>query len=309
MSSFSQILPWRNSNLWKGIGLGIGVCVLTLAIAIPNMLRSKVATRQFDSFDTYERVEGGGGGGGGSYARLVSVQADGPKIVRSAELNLLVADCSASLKKVEELAKAESGFVESSTLREDAADITLRVPSGRLDQVRARLREFAVRVVQDSVGASDVTRQYYDSEARLRNLRAQEQQYLGIMKKAHTVPDVLAVTKSLDEVREQIEQDDAEFRRMKDQVELAKIEVHLHSQSVAGMHWSAGASTRTAWNDLLQSLASLGDFLIWLVINIPVIVLWVVIVFLLVAVGWYVLRVAFRAMKSIFGRKVVAEKG
>lgn len=48
-----------------------------------------------------------------------------------------------------------------------------------------------------------------------------------------------------------------------------------------------------AWNDLLQSLASVGDFLIWLVINIPVIVLWIVILFLLVAVGWYVLAWRF----------------
>ena len=52
-----------------------------------------------------------------------------------------------------------------------------------------------------------------------------------------------------------------------------------------------------------------GDFLIWLVINIPVIVLWIVILFLLVAVGWYVLRVAIRAMKVIFGIKVAVEKG
>lgn len=312
MSSFSQLLPLRNSNLWKGVGLGIGVCVLTLAIATTYTLRPKLATYQYERLAKIKdgvSESGGGGGNASVLTHIESVNADGPKIVRTAEFNLLVADCGATLKRIEELAKAESGFVESSTLQEDTANITLRVPSARLDEVRTRLREFAVRVAQDSVGASDISKQYYDREFRLRNLRAQEQQFLGIMKKAHTVPDVLEVTKSLDEVREQIEQDDAEFRRMKDQVELAKIDVHLRSQSVAGVHWSARASTRMAWNDLLQSLASLGDFLIWLVINIPVIVLWIVILFLLVAVGWYVLRVAIRAMKVIFGIKVAVEKG
>ena len=309
MNSFSQILPLRNSNLWKGVGLGIGACLLTLAIAIPNMLRSKSSAREAVRYDYYAENRGGGGGDASALKFLEPVEADGPKIIRTAELNLLVADCGKALKKVEELAKTESGFVESSTLQEDTANITLRVPSAQLDETRGKLRDFAVRVMQDSVGASDITKQYYDSEARLRNLRAQEQQFLGIMKKAHTVPDVLAVTKSLDEVREQIEQDDADFRRMKDQVELAKIEVHLRSQSVAGVHWSAEASTRSAWNDLLASLASVGDFLIWLVVNIPVIVLWIVILFLLVAVAWYVLRAAIRAMKAIFGSKVVAEKG
>lgn len=313
MSSFRQILPMRNSNLWKGVGLGFGVCLLMLAITIPNLLRSRAAFKMSGLSYYYqdgvaERAPAGGGGGGNAMRMSIeSVDADGPKIVRTAELNLLVADCAASLKKVEELVKTEAGFVEASTLRENAGDITLRVPSARLDEVRAKLREFAIRVTQDSVGASDVTKQYYDSEARLRSLRAQEQQFLEIMKKAHTVPDVLSVTKSLDDVREQIEQEDADFRRMKDQVELAKIEVHLRSQSIAGAHWSAGASTRSAWNDLLASLASVGDFLIWLVVNIPVIVLWIVIVFLLLAVGWYVLRAAIRAMRAIFGRKVAAE--
>lgn len=300
MSSFSQILPLRNSNLWKGVGIG-AVCVLALAIAIPNLMRVKVAS--------YRRPSGIE-----TYAKLVAepgvVEAEGPKIIRTAELNLLVADCEASLKDIEELAKAESGFVESSTLEEGAATITVRVPTARLDEVRARIRKFATRVTQDSVGASDVTKQYIDREARLRNLRAQEQQFLEVMKKAHTVPDVLAVTKNLSEVRGEIEEQDADFRNLKDQVDMAKIEARLHAESIAGVHWSAGSSARSAWNDFLQSLASIGDFLIWTVVNLPVIILWIIIVFLLVAVGWYVLRAAIRAMKALFGRKggVAAER-
>ncbi len=309
MSSFSQILPYKNSNLWKGVGLGVVVCLLTLAIAIPNVVQHKLAPpyRMAAYIGDRARIAGGGGGGGYMALAALTAEADGPKIVRTAELNLLVSDCATALKKIEGLAKAQDGFVEASTLEEDTATITLRVPSERLDEVRARLREFAIRVTQDSVGASDVTRQYFDREARLRNLRAREQQFLDIMKKAHTVPDVLAVTKNLSDVREEIEKEDGEFRLMKEQVEMAKIEVHLHAQSTAGVHWSAGSSTRSAWNDFLQSLASLADFLIWLVVNIPIIILWIVLVFVLVAAGWYVLRAGFRAMRAMFGRKDGAE--
>lgn len=305
MSSFSQILPLRNSNLWKGVGLGIGVCALTLAIAIPNVMRSKMAAYQVYPMKIAARLTGRGESSYYSLAKLEPgvVEADGPKIVRTAEFNLLVGDCAAALKKVEELAKAESGFVEASTLEDSTATITLRVPSARLGEVRAKLRNLAVRVTQDSTAASDVTKQYFDREARLRNLRAQEQQFLEIMKKAHTVPDVLAVTKNLSEVRDQIEEQDADFRNMKNQVEMAKIEARLYSESVVGVHWSAHSSARSAWNDLLQSLATLGDFLIWLVVNLPIIILWIVIVFLLAAAGWYVLRVTIRAMKAIFGKK------
>ena len=231
------------------------------------------------------------------------MEADGPKIVRTAELYLLVTDCGATLKKVENLATSENGLIEASTMEESSATVTLRVPTARLDEVRAKLRNLAVRTTQDNVTASDVTKQYFDREARLRNLRAQEQQYLEIMRKAHSVPDVLAVTKNLDDVRNEIEQDDADFRRLKDQVDLAKIEVHLQLQSTAGVHWSAGSSTQAAWEDFLQSLAGLADFLIWLIVSLPVIILWIAIVFVLIAAGWYVLRTAVRVLRTIFCRK------
>ena len=304
MSSMSQILPLRNSNLWKGVGVGIGLCVLALAIVIPNLTRTKMSAHTMPDYigAEYLKVAGGGGGDGNSIVTAIA-EADGPKIVRTAELNLLVSDCGAALKKIQALAAAENGLIEASTLEESSASITPRVPAAELDDVRAKLRAFATRVTQDSVGASDVTRQYVDSEARLRNLRAEEQQYLGIMKNAHTVPDVLAVTKSLDDVREEIEQGDADFRRLKDQVDLAKIEVHLRSESNAGVHWSAGSSMHAAWEDFLQSLATVVDFLIWLVVNLPVIILWTLIVFLLAVAGWYVLRTAIRVLRAIFGRK------
>lgn len=302
MNSITQTLPWRNSNLWKGAGMGVGLCVLALAVAFVNMWRTGVPARKMAAYigGGYTRVAGGGGG---DSILTELVEADGPKIVRTAEMNLLVGDCAAVLKKIESLATAENGLIEASTLEDSSASITLRVPSARLDEVRTKLRGVAIRVTQDSVGASDVTKQYYDREARLRNLRAEEQQYLEIMKKAHSVPDVLAVTKSLDDVRGEIEQEDADFRRLKDQVELAKIDVHLRSESTAGVHWSAGASMRAAADDLLQSLASLGDFLIWLVVNLPVIILWIVLVFLLGTAAWYVLRTAIRVLRAIFARK------
>lgn len=300
MSSITEILPLRNSNLWKGLGLGVGLCLLTLAIGVPNLMRTKTSALIKAPYVVEEYAKLAGGGAGGLTS---TVEAQGPKIVRTAELFLLVADCRAALKKIDSLAAAENGLIEASTLEDNSATVTLRVPSARLDDVRAKLREFATRTTQDSVSASDVTKQYFDSEARLRNLRAQEQQYLQIMKKAHTVPNVLAVTKSLDDVRGEIEQDDADFRRLQDQVALAKIEVHLQLQNTPGVHWSASSSMRAAWEDFLQSLAGLVDFLIWLIVNLPLIVLWIMMVFLLVAAGWFVLRTAIRALRAIFWRK------
>jgi hypothetical protein len=249
------------------------------------------------------RLAGGSGGAAEEEPEASDVvQADAPKIIHKAQLQLQVGNCAETQKKIEALAVAESGFLESSTLEGNSAETVLRVPSARFDAVRGRLRELAIRVSEDSVSAADVSKQYIDREARLRNLRAEEQQFLEIMKKAHTVPDVLAVTKELSQVRSDIETADAEFRHLKDQIEMARIAVNLRSEAPA-TGWSAGASVKSAAADLLGSLGSFGDFLIWLIVNVPVIVLWVVTIFLLAAVAWYVLKKAVRIMRFMFGKK------
>jgi hypothetical protein len=315
-STLSRILPLKNPTLWKGFALGLGMLVLLLVVAIPNLLRSRMAanhaSRSFASSNSYYRMNLAGGSGGDTASMnealvaIDTVQADGPKIIHKAELELLVANCAETQKKIEALAVSELGFVESSTLEESSAKITLRVPSARFEAVRGKLRDFAIRVRQDSVTAADVSKQYVDRESRLRNLRAEEQQFLEVMKKAHTVPDVLAVTKELSEVRGEIETADAEFRHLKDQIDMAQIDVHLAAQVSSGSHWGLGTSIKSAFSDFLESLATFADFLIWLVVNLPLVVLWGVTIFVLAAACWYVLRKAARLMRAMFGKKATA---
>lgn len=303
MNLVERFVPYKSSALWKGVGLGVIALVLLFAVAVPNLLRSKMSARSgwssySSSNDMMMAIEEDSSD---------AVYADGPKVIYKAELSLLVSSCAETQKKIVALAAEQSGFIETSSLEENSARIKLRVPSARFDEVRERLRGLAIRVRQDTVASSDVTKQYVDREARLRNLRAEEQQFLEVMKKSHTVPDVLAVTKSLSEVRGEIESADVEFRRLKDQIDMAQIEVSLASQSTSGVHWAPGSSTKSAFNDLLQALADLADFLIWLIVNIPLIVLWGVVVFFLVVAGWFVLRLAARTMGAIFGKKTVAQ--
>ena len=92
--------------------------------------------------------------------------------------------------------------------------------------MRAEIRQLGLRVENERLDAQDVTKQYVDQEARLRNLRAGEAQYLSILKHASTVSDTLEVAK-LNEVRGEIEQQQAEFDALSKQVETVAITVSL----------------------------------------------------------------------------------
>ena len=247
MNSTDRDPVLKNPSKVKRIALfvvaAVVVLALMVAVAIPNLLRSRMSARM-SGFAAQERTFQINAGLVASDGDVV--EADGPKIIRASRLDLRVADCAEAQKKIEGIAAAESGFIESSQVEPDSAIFKLRVPSAQFESARARLKALALQVKQDTVNAADVSKQYVDKEARLRNLRSAEQQYLEVMKRSHTVPDVLAVTKELAEVRGDIEKADAELRLLKDQVDMASIEVLVSAdrRTPAGVSWAPGSSAR-----------------------------------------------------------------
>jgi hypothetical protein len=178
-----------------------------------------------------------------------------------------------------------------------SAFLEVRVPSERFEEARAEIRKLGLRVESERVEAEDVTRQYVDLDARLRNLRGEEAQYLSIMKRANTVKDTLEVSEKLSNVRGQIEQQQAEFEALSKQVETVAINVTLHTEAEAqlfGLHWRPLYQLKLALRDGLNSLGNYGIVMAGLVFLMPSILLWLVTILLGAAAGWRILRWASR---------------
>src|SRR5437899_6448796 len=123
------------------------------------------------------------------------------------------------------------------------------------------MRERGVRVESEQMEAQDVTKQYVDQQAHLRNLRAQEVQYLTILKQAKTVKDTLEVSDKLNGVRGEIEQQQAEFNALSKQVETVALTVSLRAEAdaqVFGLHWRPLYQLKLAARQGLDSIADYG---------------------------------------------------
>src|SRR6266849_4711791 len=139
---------------------------------------------------------------------------------------------------------------------------TLRSPSAFrphvLQKWAAEIRKLGLRVESEQLEAEDVTRQHVDQQAHLRNLRAQEAQYLTILKQAKTVKDTLDVSEKLNGVRGEIEQQQAEFEALSKQVETVAITVQFRAQADAqifGLNWRPLYHVKTALRDGLDGVA------------------------------------------------------
>jgi hypothetical protein len=152
------------------------------------------------------------------------------KIIFNASLSLDVIDAEKAFSDCEILVAKYGGFVAESSLQKSdtkvVAAATLRVPADKATQLMNDLAGLGT-VTSRSSGSEDVTSQYIDIQARLKVLRAEEEQLVGVLKKATNIEDMLAVQEQLRTVRTQIEQYEGQQRYMDNATSLATVTAQL----------------------------------------------------------------------------------
>jgi hypothetical protein len=266
------------------------------------------------ALSTYDESRRGSGGGGvyraESQIRLpesVALASNGApdaldtrKIVRNGSLDLLVNDVGQSITKIGSIVTGVGGFVEKSTQTNSgghSASVTVRVPAARLDPVIVQIKALATTVDRESVEARDVTREYIDLDARLRNAQAEEAQYLQILKRAATIKDTLDVTEKLADVRGRVEQMQGEMKFLTARIEMSTLEIQLRAEAdaaVAGIHWRPLRQAKIAASEMVAGLADWVDSVVAFFINLPLIAVWSLSIVVLVVVVVRVLRFFWR---------------
>lgn len=160
-------------------------------------------------FAAEEEIYPGDGVGGGDTAGETAAEVD-QKIIKTGYLDLTVDFVDEAVVKITGLAAGKGGFAQETSVyeREDGTKygtITIRVPAAEFENAMSELKKLAAAINSETASGQDVTEEYTDLEARLRNAKAQETEYLEILKKATTVTDILAVQSYLGEIREEIE--------------------------------------------------------------------------------------------------------
>ena len=152
-------------------------------------------------------------------------------VVKNGWLNLVVKDIKETAKKISQFAIENGGYVVESNIYEKetlpSGYITVRVPAEKFEIAIESFKKMAVRVSNEGTRAQDVTEEYVDLEARLRNLEAAEKQLLEIMTRAGKMSEVLEVQRELTNVRNQIEKIKGRMEYLEREVKMSSITVNL----------------------------------------------------------------------------------
>ena len=198
-------------------------------------------------------------------------------IVRTGEMSLVVEDVADARDEIAQLAVRLDGYVVSSRIwgeeEEIRGRISIRVPADKFDQVLAELGELAVRVESESTDSRDVTEEYIDLKARLKNAEATESQYLALLEKAE-VEDTIRIYELLHQVRREIEQIKGQMQYLERTSSMSLITVRLEPETTAKPLVRAGWSALEALKSAVRGIVTFGQWLgtaaIWLIIFTPI---------------------------------------
>jgi anti-sigma factor RsiW len=235
-------------------------------------------------------------------APQIDLTANGPMIIRTAQLSLIAKDFDKARANLELILKRHRGYVGEldaggSTGSGRTLTATLRVPADQLDATLTEVKALG-RVESESQSGQDVTSQYVDLQARLDNARHTEERLSDLLRdRAGKLSDVLAVEQELDRVRGEIEQMQANRKNMANQVNYATLHATITEDYQAQLQVVPPSTFTRLGNAAVEGYRGMVDGVLGLALFLlsigPSLLLWGAILFFPARLVWEKVRRSF----------------
>ena len=244
----------------------------------------------------------------GQSGENVIVQNTNRKIIKNADMRLLVKDTAIAIDRSTQIVTDLGGYIVSSrTWYQDYygnnlryATLTIGVPVDQFERALQRFRDLAIRVLDENASGEDVTDQYVDLQSQLQNLEATRARVQEFLKDAKTVDEALRINQQLSDIEGQIEQIKGRMNYLADRSSFSTITVNFEPEfpvltptptptitptstprpTLTPVPWKPGETYSDAKRAVTVAYQGIVDFLIWLVVVIlpillpPALILW-----------------------------------
>ncbi|MCT7984189.1 DUF4349 domain-containing protein [Laspinema sp. A4] len=215
-----------------------------------------------------------------------------PQLIKTASMTMEVEAIDDQISAINQIVKQKQGdllqFEDNKPRSQNTRHVVsmqLRVPQQQLENTINAIAELGT-VINRSITAEDVSAQLIDNDARLKNLRKQEEMVLKIMERSGSVGDVLNAARELGTIREQIERLDAVQANLRNKVAYSTLYLTLESPVSAAEipPKSLGKELQKTWGNATETVGNvtvgLLKFTLYLLAFSPFILLFAGVAFL-----------------------------
>lgn len=226
--------------------------------------------------------ESGSGMGDGNYAEDAKNQSNiedimsQRKIIMDGDVSLETMHFDDSIAAMDQLINDFGGFAEvrnvvgKSQYSQNRRNATyvLRVPADRFELVLKNMGNIGTVLESNSKG-TDITDQYYDTGARIKTLKVQEETLLGILTKSTNLDDVITLESRISQVRYEIESLENTVRNYDRLLSFSRITVYIREvddrSETKPTPETLGDRISSSFNGAIEDFKrGFEDFIVWL---------------------------------------------
>ncbi len=226
---------------------------------------------------------GGGIGNSGGSLGAAARPSDGEKLIENLYYQIETLQFDESVKKAQSLYQSLGGYVQESSVEGlsgrglRSAHYVLRIPQEKSAELKNRTSELG-NVLRTDSSVQNVTDEYYDIEARLKSLRAQEERLLALLEKSGSLEDIVQLEQALSDVTYQIEKLTGTLRNYDSLIQYMTVTIDLQEVTketeVSQAPVTLGERISAQLHSTVTGLGEFGETtLIFLVGGLPVLAL------------------------------------
>lgn len=319
-ATLSQKPHWSRSRKRLAISGVVATCLIAFLVATPLLRKNRLSpnaesatasmpapasSMPMDAATSDGEVASGFGGGRADMSAEFqkreeseelptpsngNVRLGQPDVIKIGSLSMVVDNLQNAVTDATNAAKGLGGFIESNSGNSSetfsSATLMLRVPSQNFETLLSMSRKLG-KVTAESVTGQDVTAQIVDLTARIKTMRAEEDQLRALMSRASRIGDLLAIKDRLTQVRTEIETMQASQASLKNQAKYSTLSLQLEQRRQIDRPENTKGWAEDAWTSAVNGLNSVGRFLGQAIITTFVFApIWLPILLL----GWFAVR-------------------
>lgn len=266
--------------------IAIALCIL-FALSLASCSKSMendaaIQEAPNESFDYYS------GAGEGGVAEDVKFTADSStadttqneKIIKTVELTVETKEYEAYIASLTASVASAGGYIENSTAdygrfsySNRGASYTVRIPTDKLDEFLDSAGKKGT-IISKTENQKNVTLEYVDLESRIEAYKTEKTTLTGLLEKAESLENVLAIQERLSEVNYQIETYTSQLKVLENRVSYSTVTLRINEvERVTEAEPTLWSRIKDRFLDNLDGLVDwLKDMVVGIIGGLPVII-------------------------------------
>ena len=231
------------------------------------------------------------------------------KIITTVYIEMQTKDFMPTTEKLTSLIEKYKGFIQSSNISYNEyvysdglkyANYSIRIPSESLESFIDEIIDIG-NIISESKNKEDISKNYRDTESRLRVLETKEERILALLEKAENMEDIIVLENQLSDVIYQKESLNQDLTSMDDKVDYSTVDLNI--EEVAKL--TAGGNSKTPFIEKIKTAfkdsfyfftRNSGELVLALIYFLPY-------AFILAVIGYIVYRLNKKRRKTSYKPK------